>query len=164
MLNVTAVSSQDQAAYPYPPQCAALSNNSYNYKLFFGFGTVAAVFLLLRFGIVRQSKPLPDGKAQAASAPAAAAATKPATAPATANLDNAEKGIKVPALVKDDKEQEMDNVGGGGDDEEEESEERERRRRRHKRRHHRRDRRRRDDEEEEGSEGGEKEEGKEESS
>jgi len=128
---------------PYPPQCSELSSGAYNYKLFFGFGTIAAVFILLRLGLVVQSHPHVYDDVHLV----------------------AERGAVVPAAVtvkvtQDDREHEMEEKGGAADDEDS-SEEKEHKRRKahrsgHRSRKHRSHRKRR----EEGSEASEHEEEK----
>jgi len=53
--NTTSAQGAATTQYPYPPQCGLLSNNVYNFKLFFGFASIAVIFMLLRLGLVRQS-------------------------------------------------------------------------------------------------------------
>lgn len=136
------------AVYPYPPQCGLLSDNVYNYKLFFGFGAIAAIFGLLRIGLVRQSTRL-----------GVESDKKPA---------DVETGVKVPVAAKseehdhhdhhehdhhDNDEQEME-AKGGDDDEEDQDDDDERKERRHRerRRRHRHRKERRDRKREESDE------------
>jgi len=150
--NTTAAST---ALYPYPPQCALLSDNVYNYKLFFGFGAIAVVFIALRVGLVVQSSPLEGAKSDNAKA-----------------ADHAEKGVKVPpAITKSDPhEHELEEVKPSGaheeeDDASEEEREERRRKKRHRRKHRKEKRReRRDDDDEEEGSGDDKEEKEEHSS
>jgi len=132
--------------YPSPPQCTDLSDGSYNYKLFFGFGTIAAVFIALRLGLVQQSHPLGYDASVAAG---------------HHHHHDHEKGMAVGAVVvaktPADDEHELEDVKGGGGDDESSDDKEERRKHRHRSGHHRSKRhhrggshkRRRDDESDE---------------
>jgi hypothetical protein len=149
--NATSAATTATAVYPYPPQCDLLSSPVYNYKLFFGFASIATLFLLLRFGLVTQSRKSPSSYDVEKGA-----VKKPAPIPAATTTGMAvpkELRSQPPGRVSgDDSEEELGEKVPGDESESDDEAREEKRRHRGKRRRHHKRRRERDSTNEDESE------------